>query len=120
MAQARQLLYPSEDEQKLVYLATSISGTPHRAASSQLFTEDRRLWGPVTCLETLNHQAACSLLPHLTRNGDFSRCGALSLKPQCCLLWVCVVGQRVEEEGGKAMSGHCCLTQKWNPIPKHR
>lgn len=38
MAQARQFLYPSGDRQKLVYLATEIFGTPHRAASSQLFT----------------------------------------------------------------------------------
>lgn len=32
--------------------------------------------------------------------------------------WVCVVGRRVEGEGGKARAVHCCLTQSRNPVPK--
>lgn len=80
----------------------------------QPLLEDRRLWGPATNLEILNHQAAYSLLPpHLARNGvalSLSRCGAFSLSsgrgritPQCCLLWVCMLGGRVKGEGGKGL-----------------
>lgn len=92
VAQARQLLYPSGNRQKLGYLATGISGTPHGAASAQLFTGGQEAVGSSYLPGDPEPPSRCSLLPpHLTRNGDalsLSRCRAFSLssgKPQCCL-----------------------------------
>lgn len=60
--QARQFLHPSGDSRKL-----GVPGHQDLCDSpwSSLLWEDRRLWGPTTCLEILNHQAAYSLFNHI-------------------------------------------------------
>lgn len=90
-AQARKLLYPGEERQKLGYLATRISGSPQGEASSLLFPGGQEAVGPIVLSE--NPESPSSLQPLATSGQEWrclslSKCGAFSLpsgKPQCCL-----------------------------------